>query len=353
MQASLARWAVVTFCMLGSLGCQGTKPGWWPGKKSIPYSQSSSTPPAAVQQQQYPTPAAGYMDQAGNQQTSQNGYPIGNNQQNAYGAVAANGANPYDPAYAQQQQQAGGAYPDQYPNTGNPYAQSGAAGNGYGDPQSGYSQAAQNPYGAAGAGGGYDPVRTADARQAPGAAGGAPGYGTNSQYDPNNNGGYPPQDQYNPAAPAGGYPQGTSQPDPSYPQGNSGYQPGNTGYQPGNTGYAPPGTTQYQPPTGPYADQTSTAQVEQPYRPGSTSDYSPAGAGAAGTAATGTAPAGYGQPAAPTASAPAGYNNAARYPNTAAAGPGNAYPSSPAVDRYGRPIQEAAGSFGNEGGMQR
>ena len=367
MQASLARWAVVTFCTLGSLGCQSSKPGWWPGQKTIPYSQSSSAPPAAVQQQQqqqYPTPANGYIDQANagqggaaNAYQQAGGYPIGNNPQAGYGA-AANDPNPY--GQAQQQQPMAGAYPENYPNTANPYAQPTAMG-GYADPQAGYpgsqgyGQAGGNPYGSTGAAPGYDPVRTADARQA---AGG--GYGTNSPYDPNTyggGGGYPPQDQYNPqtpAAPVGGYPQTQSPTEQAYPN-TGGYQPGGagTGYQPGATGYNPPGTTQYQSPTGPYADQTAAAQTaaaqtDPHYRPGSTSDYSPT-AGAAGSAAS-TAATGYGQPATTTAAAPGGYGNTARYPSTTGTG---AAPASPTVDRYGRPIQEAAGGYGTDGTMQR
>lgn len=361
MQASLTRWVVVTFCTLGSLGCASNKPGWWPGQKTIPYSQSSTTPPAAAQQQpqqQYPTPANGYIDQANaggqtaianNYQQAAGGYPIGSNPQDPYGA-AANGANPYDQAYAhQQQQQMAGAYPENYPNTANPYAQPGAGG--YVDPQAaggypggqGYGQQGANPYGSAGAAPGYDPVRTADARQAPG------GYGTNSPYDASTYGGYQQQDQYNsqtPAAPAGGYPQTQSPTDQSYPN-TGGYQSGgaSNGYQQGAAGYNPPGTTQYQPPTGPYADQTSTAQVDAPYRPGSTKDYAAPTAGAASTAGTG-----YGQPAATTAAAPGGYGNPSRYPSATGAG---AAPASPQLDRYGRPIQEAAGGYGTDGTMQR
>lgn len=367
MQASLTRWAVVTFCTLGAVGCQGTKPGWWPGQKGPVYSNASSTPPAGVPQQA-PPQQQGYMDQANNYgqtggapayQPGAGGYPIGNaNPQDPYGmagAAATPGSNPYDQAYAQQQQQATGAYPEQYPGGAASYGQPGAQQGGYADPQGagGYGQgqgyqAGANPYGGAAANPGYDPVRAADARYQAGApAGGQGGYGTNSPYDAGGAGGYPAQDPYNQAAPAGGYQQGAAPAEQPY-------QPGNTGYQPGNTGYAPAGTTPYQAPAGAYNGSTSGAgQVaDAPYRPGSTSDYLPTGSGAANTAAAGYSPAATATSAPAAATAPAGYGAGAtaRYPSTAGAG-GSA--ASPQLDRYGRPIPESAGGYGNDANLQR
>src|SRR5487761_444334 len=137
MQASLPRWAAVTFCLLGSVGCQGTKPGWWPGHKGPVYSQSSTTPPAAVTQQyqqpgqgqQYPQQAPTYMDQAGQAAGSQGtatsyqsgagGYPIGSaNPQDPYGMAGtqpAPGANPYEQGYGQQQHRWSGPTPNSIP----------------------------------------------------------------------------------------------------------------------------------------------------------------------------------------------------------------------------------------------
>lgn len=356
MQASLARWAVVTFCTLGAVGCQGTKPGWWPGNKAPVYSQSSTTPPAGLpqqysqQQQAYPqqqqqqgypqTP--GYMD-AASAQGAQTGYqtagayPIGNgNSQDAY-ASAATGTTPYDHGYAQQQQQAAGAYPEQF-QTGAGVTQAGGAVGGYqgGYPQTnGYQQTGVNGYGAADPAAGYEQTRTADARYQ---TGGTQPYGTNSPYDPSgSNGGYSPQDPYGQGGAAAGYQQAPAQTEPQY-------QPGTTNYQPGNTGYAPPGTAPYQSPAGPYSpDPNATSQADPHYRPGSTGDYSPAG-NATATAAT----TGFG--AAPATSNAAPLTGAApRYPQTSTGTATDSYQSQPA-DRYGR-TQDAASGY--PGGIQR
>lgn len=353
MQASLARWAVVTLSTLGAIGCQGAKPGWWPGHKGPVYSNSSTTPPAGLPQQPYsqqqgqqqPQLAPAYMDQAAygqpgaqgaqNGYSTAGGYPIGNaNPQDQYAGAAggANAASPYDQAYSQQQPN--GAYPENY--------QTGAApAGGYAGQPAGYSQAqpyAQpggNPYAGANPAGGYEQPRTADARYQAGAPG---GYGTNSPYDTNAyNGGYSGQDpNIQPGAAAGGYQQTPAQADQQQQ-----YQPGNTGYQPGNTGYAPPGVAPYQSPGGNYStDPNATSQADPHYRPGSTGDYAPATSPAAATASNGFAP------AAGTGSAPA---SAARYPQ-AGAGPAADASAQQQVDRYGRPIQEATGPYGT---MQR
>lgn len=353
MQASLARWAVVTLSTLGAIGCQGAKPGWWPGHKGPVYSNSSTTPPAGLPQQppysqqgqQQPQLAPAYMDQAGYAQPGAQGaaggystagaYPIGSaNPQDQYAGMGggATGASPYDQAYTQQQP--AGAYPENY-QTG-----AGAAG-GYAGQPAGYSQAQPysapggTPYAGANPAGGYEQARTADARYQAGAAG---GYGTSSPYDTNTyNGGYSGQDlNAQPAAAAGGYQQPPTQTEQQY-------QPGNTGYQPGNTGYAPPGTAPYQSPGGGYSpDPNATSQAEPHYRPGSTSDYSPATSPAATTASTGLGS------ATGTASAPA---VGGRYPQTGGGPATDGYAAQPQVDRYGRPIQEASGAYG--GTMQR
>jgi serine/threonine-protein kinase len=331
--------------MLGSLGCQSTKPSWWPGQK-LAYSQSSPNPPQIQQQQaqqaQPYQPAPSYMDQTGYGQPQgtaappagypSNGYPIGHaNAQDPYGTAGqtASGAN----AYPQGQPQGIGAYPEQYSGAANPYAQPGASTGGYPDAQTGYAaanpayqQGGGNPYGATGATGGYNPTRTADART-------AGGYSTNSPYDGGGYGGAGAADQgqYNSAGAAGGP-----------PIANDPYQPGHTGYQPGQTGYNPAGTAPYQSPAAPYrSDPNAAGAGEAPYRPGSTKDFAP---GAAGAATTGD----YGQP--PAAGAPAGYGNGSAYPATSAPGGyggSSAYPNTPAapaVDRYGRPIQQASGN---------
>lgn len=353
MQASIARWAVVTLSTLAAIGCQGTKPGWWPSRKGPVYSSSSTTPPSGLPQQGYPQQtgqqqpqlAPGYMDQAGygqaGAQAAPNGYstagayPIGNaNPQDQYAASggAASAANPYDQGYAQQQP--AGAYPESY-QTG-----AGPAG-GYAGQPAGYSQsqayppAGGSPYAGANPAGGYEQPRTADARYQAGAPG---GYGTSSPYDTNAyGGGYSGQDpNAQPAAPAGGYQQSpapTEQP----------YQPGNTGYQPGDTGYNPPGMTPYQSPAGSYnPDPNATSQTDPHYRPGSTSDYAQAASPAATTASNA-----YGTPAG-AGGAPA---SAGRYPQAGGGAGAGGFSAQPQLDRYGRPIQEASGPYG--GTMQR
>ena len=352
MQASQARWAVVAFCMLGSLGCQGTK-SWWPGQKPLAYSQSSPNPPAVQQAQQghqtqpY-SQAPAYTDQASYGQTQgaavapagypTNGYPIGNaNAQDPYGMAGQAGAGAY-PGYPQGQQQLQGAYPEQYSNTANPYAQPGAGMGGYADSQAnyagnaGYQQTGANSVPGAG---GYS-ARTADAR--------AGGYSTNSPYDATGGAGAADPGQYNGAAGAGGPPVAG---DP--------YQPGQTGYQPGQTGYNPQGVAPYQPPAPYHSDPNATGAGDAPYRPGSTKDYAPSGAAATGDYGqppAGAAPAGYGNTSAyPTGPAAGGYGSASPYPSTSAGtgsyGAPPAYPSTaaPAVDRYGRPIQQASGGY--------
>jgi hypothetical protein len=359
MQASLARWAVVTISTLGAIGCQGAKPSWWPGQKAPVYSQSSSTPPAGLQQysqqqqyqqqqqQGYPQQSPAYMDQAAyGQNGAQNGYstagayPIGNgNPQDAYSTTGAptNGGTPYDQAYAQQQP--GGSYPENY-QTG------GAAAGGYAGQPAGYSQGQGYPQPggagsyAAGTTAGYDQTRTADARYQQGGA----GYGTNSPYDASGyNGGYSGQDPAMQPAGGAGSQQAAPQTDPAYQQpGSTGYQPGATSYQPGNTGYAPPGVQPYQSPAGPYnPDPNATSQVDPHYRPGSTGDYVQAGSAAATTAANNYNPA-----AAPsTASA-----NTSRYPQTGAGATTDGSGQQP-VDRYGYPLQDTSRGYG--GTMQR
>lgn len=140
------------------------------------------------------------------------------------------------------------AAPDPYANAGgygNPSAAQGApvenygaappAGNSYGDTAGGY------PTGAAGAAGN----RTADSRY-----GAADPYATPSQ-------------------PAAG------QPPAANSTSSEPYRPGSTGYKPGQTGYSPPGVPQYQVPAQP---NVPSIQRSNPYyRPGSTSDYVPAG----------------------------------------------------------------------------
>lgn len=343
MQASLARWAVVTFCTLGTVGCQSTKPGWWPGQKPLAYSQSSTTPPNVQQPQQYAQQqqqATGYTDPNSYNQaagaTAQGyptgGYPIGSNApaHDPYGAAAqqtAAGANAYSQGYGQTQQAAGGAYPEQYHNATNPYAQQGAGLGGYPDAQGatgypsaqGYQQGGANPYGAAQ--GGYSGVRTADARTTA-----APGYNTGSPYDTTNYGAGAAQDpnQYNQPGVSG---QPTGAPtDQQYQSAGS--------WQPGNTGYNPPNTTPYQMPNGQYpSDPSGAGQGDTPYRPGSTKDFGPTGAT---TPTTG----GYTSPT--TGAAGAGYAAQGAYPGTAPAA---------AVDRYGRPIQDSA--MGYDATMQR
>jgi hypothetical protein len=264
------------------------------------------------------------------------GYPIGNaNPQDPYGMAAtgtAAGANPYDHGYAQQQP--AGAYPEQYQAAG--VSQAGTTTGGYAGQPAGYQQAGANQYGGGASNAGYDQTRTADSRYQ---AGAATGYGTNSPYDATvNGGGYSAQDPYSQAGAAAGYQQAPAQTEQ--------YQPGNTGYQPGNTGYTPPGTTPYHSPAGSYgSDPNATSQADPHYRPGGTGDYLPTGA--TGTAAT--ASTGYG--VAPTgASATTGTTAAPAYPQTGTAT--DPYPAQqPAVDRYGRPIQESAGGYPT--GMQR
>lgn len=327
MQASLARWAVVSLSTLGAIGCQGTKPGWWPGHKSPVYSNSSTTPPTGIPPQSYSqqqAQSAPAYDQSGYAQpgaqgapgnyAAANGYPIGNTnaQQDQYAGMggAANGANPYE---QQQygQQQPNGAYPESYQNGAAAGPGGGYAGQpaGYSQTQP-YAQTASNPYAAGNQAGGYE--------QPP--AGAAPAnYGTASPYDATG-GGYSQEPN---TQPGGGYQQPPAQNEQQY--------------QPGNTGYSPPGTQPYQSPGGAYnADPNAVSQADPHYRPGSTSDYSPAAAPAtATTAANGYAP-------------PAG--GGGRYPQTGAGGPGG-YPPQPPLDRYGRPTQEASNPYA--GTMQR
>jgi hypothetical protein len=342
MQASLARWAVVTSCLLGSLGCQSAKPSWWPGQKPV-YSSSSSTPPPAVQQQQQQQYAqqqqapgydpASYAQNGAGAATGgypPNAYQIGNNNpQDPYGMSGMQGAaagNAYNHGYSQTQQPNVGAYPEQYANGANPYAQSGGSMGGLADQQGatgyqqaqGYQQPAANPYGSTGAAAGYN-MRTADARTA-----GAPGYQTGGAYDTTNYGGAPATDpgQYNPTAASGQTPAMPSE--QSYPANNN--------WQPGNTGYNPPGTTPYQVPGGAYGnDPNAAGQTDPGYRPGSTKDYAPSGTGAATTG-------GYGQPTTSAGAAAGVYNSGAGYSNA---------PASPNVDRYGRPIQQATNGYGD------
>lgn len=347
MQASLARWAVVTFCLLGSIGCQSAKPSWWPGQKPV-YSSSSSNPPPVAQQQQQQysqqqqAPAydpATYSQSGAGAATGgypANAYPIGNsNPQDPYGVSGMQGApaaNAYNPGYSQTQQPSVGAYPEQYATGANPYAQSGASMGGFADQQSatgyqqpqGYQQPATNPYGAAGAATGSN-VRTADARTA-----GAPGYQTGSAYDTTNYGGTPATDpaQYNPGATGGQ--------SPAMP--NEQPYPPNSNWQPGNTGYNPPGTTPYQVPGSAYgSDPNGAGQADPGYRPGNTKDFAP---GSTGAATTG----GYAQPPTSAGAAAGAYNSTAGYSNA---------PASPNVDRYGRPIQQATNNGYGDPALQR
>lgn len=350
MHASLARWAVVTFCLAGLIGCAGSRPAWWPGKPK--YSQSSQNAPQlpAYSQQggvydnqaansQYPAPAyppqgAAQAAPTGYGQAQAGGYTAAQDPYNQAGNVAANGQAGYD-----QYGQPSGAAADPY-GSANPYA---AAGQGYSDPaaaqqsygQQNYGQqnyAGQSGYGAQG--GGYQQP----ASYPGGAAGGTNytadqraggGYGSDSRYD---TGGYgaPDASQYNSGAQGAGQGAGwgaASGASGAAPANANWPQSGGAGYgQPATGGYGQPAASQYQGAGNPYGDAT-TAQQDSQYLPGSTRAY--------GSPSTGASTGGLSQASSATGGAAAGYTQA-RYPSTGASSGLSGGSTAASSDRYGR-----------------
>lgn len=363
MHASLTRWAVVTFCLAGSVGCAGSRPSFWPWRKPT-YSQSSQTapqlPPYAQQsgaygdqtansqyQQQYPAPAyppqggtqaapAGYNQGAGgNYNTAQDPYAAAGNVAangqaggyDAYGQAAAGATDPYaasnpyqtgvpaggqaygNPAAAQQN------YGGQYDYGQQNYAQQQQA---YAGQGGGYQQQAANNYGAVGASN-----YTADSR--------AGGYGAGSPYDATGAYGAADAGQYNAGgqgqyAPAGQGATGAAGASWGGSQGTGGAATTDPYQQPAAGGYNQPAGSQYQGSGAGYGD-ANVAQQDPRYRPGSTGDYVPTG----GTAAGGAAGTGWGQTAtgAGATSAAASYNQS-RYPST-----GGSAAAATSANRYG------------------
>lgn len=344
MQASLARWAIVSCSLVGMLGCAaGPKPSWWPGRKPN-YSNSSTTPPQlpppnyGQQQPQY-DPANGFgaaQNPAAGQQYAGNGYPQGAggyppagaagygqggyNPQDYAGAQAPAGQPGYDPAYPQ----SGGGYADPSYPTNNPYASAGQQAD-YQNAQqaqaypgqagAGYPPATvSNQYvtGGAGAGAAAGGMQTADSRYAAGvgAAGGG-GYNTDSRYDPGNG-------------------QSAGQSSAWGAAGGSGAAAGGAGGAAADPWSGAANSSTYPPSTGGYPD--AGGQQDPHYRPGGTGDYSTP------TAATGTSNA-WSQGG--SGGAGAGYN-AASSPYPSSAGGGAYSGATGQVDRYGQPISGAA-----------
>ena len=404
MQASRARWALVILSMLGLTGCQSGK-SWWPSRnKTPPYSSSSKTPPAGISQNQLPSaqqsPFGAETQPDASQYAQQTGGYAGNpadpyGANNYMGSGADGYANPaagvtpqngpYNAdAYQQAAGGSGGYAPGGYGTGGyggaangnyaggqvtNPYVGGAAGGQGYNDYQ---NQQQQGGYATQQTAGGYNPAGYQGAATDP-AASQAPytadarsnyaqpqaNYNTPSQYAGNGGAGYganaamPEQSPY--GAPA----------DPAYGQGGAA---GNNGYQPGNTGYNPPGVPPYQSPGSNYNPDPNAGASEPHYRPGGTSDYSPAsgtgGASAAGSGAAGYEDSRYGNSGYGTSGAAnggyanggaanSGYNDAgaastARYPNST---PTGGYPNSGGADRYAQPSSSTAGSGAYENYM--
>lgn len=336
MQASLARWAIVSCSLVGMLGCAaGPKPSWWPGRKPN-YSTSSATPPQlpppqyGQQQPQYDpngfgatqNPAAaqqyagnGYPQGAGYPQGGAAGYPQGGYPQDYAGAQAAAGQPGYD---FNNPNVGASSYPESYP-TNNPYAAAGQQAD-YQNAQQAQAYPGQtaggypagtvnNQYVTGGAGAGAGGMQTADSRYAAGAGAAGGGYNTDSRYDPGS------------GQSAG---QGTA-----WGAGGSGAAAGGTGGTPADPWNGASSSSTYPSSTG-YPD--AGAQQDPHYRPGGTGDYSTP------TGATGTSNA-WSQGG--SGGAGAGYNAAnSAYPSTAAGG--GAYGATGPVDRYGQPISGAA-----------
>lgn len=346
MQASLARWAIVSCSLVGMLGCASSpKPSWWPGRKPT-YSNSSATPPQlpppqyGQQQPGYDPAANGFgangQNPAAGQQYANNGYPQGAsgyppagaggysqgtyNPQDYASGQASGGQPGYDPSYAQ----SSGGYADPSYSTNNPYATAGQQPDYQGTQQAqGYPGQATGGYqpttvnnqyvtGGAGAGGAAGGM-VADSRYAAGAGGAAAG------------GGYPTDSRYD-AQSAG---QGTAWGGGA----GAGAAAGGAAADPWQGGAA--GSSTYPSSTSGYPD--AGTQQDPHYRPGGTGDYStPTGAAGASNA--------WGQPSA--GGAGANYNaTSATYPSTAAgsgAYNGGFGATGQQVDRYGQPISGAA-----------
>lgn len=353
MHASLARWAVVTCCVAGSVGCAGSRPSWWPGRRPA-YSQSSQ---AAPQLPPYAQSSGGFTDQTSNSQYPAPSYPPQGGSPAApagYNQPAANGYNTAQDPYGQagamaaNQQtggydaygQASGAAADPYA-AGNPYTAGAPTAQGYADYQggqagyAGQNYAGQQPYGNqqnyGGQSGAYQQPAaspygggasyTADSR-----AGG--GYSADSPYGTAGNYGAPDGGQYNQAGQGAGQGAAWGAPQGGAATTDPGYQ------QPPAGGYnSQPAASPYQSSSNPYGD-TSVAQQDPHYRPGSTGDYSPSsGAAASGAAAGGTA-AGSGWGQAATATAGGAAYSQQRYPSTGMGAGSGAAPAS--TERYGR-----------------
>lgn len=305
MRSQVSRWAIVGLLCFASVGCKSSAFNWpWSSKKQTglpPYSQASSTPPAAASlPSQGATPA---VPNSGSPYAQTASNPYGSppptsaptaGSMNPYGpnpaAATPYGSSPYGPSTPPTGAQPGGyptsTYPGQptsYNNpsaAANPWAGSTAAG--------GYTNTTSNPYvsGPAPTAPQSGPYNTTY----PGSAGGATsnpyggsGYGASTPASPPPSA--PPQTDNRYGTPTTAndptqtqrYPQyaesvrtanapryGTGSYDsatapttaPASPTGyqpaNTGYNPGATNYQPGNTGYQPAGTTPYSAPTGPY-----------------------------------------------------------------------------------------------------